>query len=77
MIRTCSRSTLLLLATALRAQQISGLEDLLPSGWRASVGRVIALIEYWQDESPDLGILLERFRELAVRAGVEPQTIRT
>ncbi|RSL57025.1 hypothetical protein CEP53_006608 [Fusarium sp. AF-6] len=77
MIRTCSRSTLLLLATALRAQQISGLEDLLPDGWRASVARVITLIEYWQDESPDLGILLERLRELAARAGFELQTLRT
>ncbi|RMJ19150.1 hypothetical protein CDV36_001248 [Fusarium kuroshium] len=77
MIRTCSRSTLLLLATAIRAQQISGLEDLLPDGWRASVARVITLIEYWQDESPDLGILLERLRELAVRAGFELQTLRT
>ncbi|RSL96483.1 hypothetical protein CEP52_011446 [Fusarium oligoseptatum] len=77
MIRTCSRSTLLLLATAIRAQQISGLEDLLPDGWRASVARVITLIEYWQDESPDLGILLERLRELAARAGFELQTLRT
>ncbi|KAI8663894.1 Zn(2)-C6 fungal-type domain-containing protein [Fusarium keratoplasticum] len=48
MIRTCSRSALLLLATALRAQQMSGLEDLLPNinpliygGFTEHMGRCI------------------------------------
>ncbi|KAF7554303.1 hypothetical protein G7Z17_g2998 [Cylindrodendrum hubeiense] len=64
MIRTCSRSLLQLLAVALRAQTEPTLAGLLPEGWKYSVGRVFILIEYWEPESPDLGLLLARLREL-------------
>ncbi|KAF5005446.1 hypothetical protein FDECE_8111 [Fusarium decemcellulare] len=69
MIRTCSRSTLQLLATALRAQQEPCLADLLPNGWMQAVTSIMTLIEYWEDESPDLGLLLARLRSLAAIAG--------
>ncbi|KAH8694481.1 hypothetical protein BGZ61DRAFT_352352 [Ilyonectria robusta] len=64
MIRTCSRSLLQLLAVALRAQTEPTLAGLLPEGWKYSVGRVFALIEYWEPESPDLGLLLARLKDL-------------
>lgn len=72
MIRTCSRSALLLLGVGLRAQQEARegrdggaiIGGLLPSGWRDSVAKVIALVEYWEAESPELGGSLVRFREL-------------
>lgn len=67
MIRTCSRSTLQLLAIAFRARQEPSLAGLLPEGWKYSVSRVFTCIEYWEPESPDLTMLLARLRELVSR----------
>ncbi|KAK7421230.1 Zcf27p [Neonectria punicea] len=64
MIRTCSRSSLQLLAVAFRAQTEPSLSELLPEGWKYSVTRVFTMIEYWEPESPDLGQLLARLRGL-------------
>ncbi|KPM38222.1 hypothetical protein AK830_g8341 [Neonectria ditissima] len=64
MIRTCSRSSLQLLAVAFRAQTEPSLLELLPEGWKYSVTRVFTMIEYWEPESPDLGLLLARMRGL-------------
>jgi hypothetical protein len=71
MIRTCSRSALLLLAVGLRVQR-EAMEErdsgmikmLLPNEWRESVAKVITLVEYWEAESPELVSLLVRFKEL-------------
>ncbi|SPO07367.1 uncharacterized protein DNG_10061 [Cephalotrichum gorgonifer] len=64
MIRTCSRSSLQLLAVAARARREPCLEELLPAGWKHLVAEVVEMIAYWEDESPDLGILLERLKML-------------
>lgn len=73
MIRTCSRSALQLLGVAmsLKRKSLAGrgedpLAAILPDGWRESVSSVTELLEYWQDESPDLVILLARLRQLLV-----------
>ncbi|KAL3492150.1 hypothetical protein BJX62DRAFT_236587 [Aspergillus germanicus] len=78
MIRTCSRSALYLLGVALRAKYererephprdggTSMFAELLPVGgkWRAAVLSVIHLIEYWKEESIDMGDLLARLKHL-------------
>jgi hypothetical protein len=78
MIRTCSRSALCLLAVALRAKyererehcgrdgQTFTFAELLPDGgkWRAAVLSVIHLIEYWKEESIDMGDLMARLKHL-------------
>ena len=71
MIRTCSRSALQLLGVAMRAQKegregrdVAFANDLLPDGWRESVASVIALVAYWEAESPELTRLLARLKEL-------------
>jgi hypothetical protein len=78
MIRTCSRSALYVLGVALRAKYererepprrdggTSIFAELLPDGgkWRAAVLSVIHLIEYWKEESIDMGDLLARLKHL-------------
>ncbi|KAL4882064.1 hypothetical protein BJY04DRAFT_217756 [Aspergillus karnatakaensis] len=70
MLRTCSRSALCLLGVALRAkyeERSRGVfVELLPEEevWRTAVVRVIGLIEYWVEESGDLGDLVVRLKGL-------------
>jgi hypothetical protein len=78
MIRTCSRSALYLLGVALRAKyerereprgrdrETTMLAELLPDSeaWRTAVLSVIHLIEYWKEESIDMGDLLARLKHL-------------
>lgn len=49
MIRSCTRSALVLVAAS-RA----GLTTLLPSGWETSVSKVIDMLRYWKGEAQDV-----------------------
>ncbi|KAM0468842.1 hypothetical protein ACHAP7_010526 [Fusarium lateritium] len=48
MLRTCTRSALVLIAA-----ERAGLGNMLPAPWRASVTKVQELLHYWQDEAVD------------------------
>lgn len=48
MLRTCTRSALVLIAA-----ERAGLGNMLPAQWRASVTKVQGLLHYWQDEAVD------------------------
>ncbi|KAH6961966.1 hypothetical protein BKA56DRAFT_598147 [Ilyonectria sp. MPI-CAGE-AT-0026] len=50
MLRSCTRSALLLLAAAR-----SSLNDMLPSEWKVAVTKVTELLRYWKDETLDAG----------------------
>lgn len=54
MLRSCTRSALVLVAAA-RA----GLDDLLPAEWKSSVAKVKDLLEYWKDEATDTKFRLQ------------------
>lgn len=82
MARTCTRSSLLLLAMALRCQadaratggRASELEDMmLPRQWRVGVEQTLEMLGYWADESNDLKRLEGVVREL-LGAYVQLQT---
>ena len=67
MLRSCTRSALVLLA-AYRAGQRGRLRALLPGGWEAAVYKVIGMLAFWKDESRDC---LDRWRILeGLMAGV-------
>ncbi|KAF9885300.1 hypothetical protein FE257_013017 [Aspergillus nanangensis] len=59
MLRSCSRSALILLA----ASRCRETEGLLPLGWKAAVVSAMEMLSYWADEAEDardrLGILTE------------------
>lgn len=48
MLRTCTRSALVLIAA-----ERAGLGHMLPAQWRSSVTKVQGLLHYWQDEAVD------------------------
>lgn len=50
MLRSCTRSALLLLATS-RTPQV---RHLLPDGWRTAVGKVVEMLRFWRRESEDV-----------------------
>lgn len=50
MLRSCTRSALVLLGAA-RSPQLSAL---LPNGWERSVQQVMAMLTFWKDESHDV-----------------------
>ncbi|KAL2846692.1 hypothetical protein BJY01DRAFT_247122 [Aspergillus pseudoustus] len=54
MLRSCTRSALVLIAGALR-----GLTALLPVDWMSSVEKVLHLLRYWKDEANDAADRLE------------------
>ncbi|KAJ9150390.1 Glucan-beta-glucosidase [Pleurostoma richardsiae] len=62
MIRSCTRSALILVASAIclspcrRGAEGEGSPEILvwPEGWRDSVTRVLRLLAYWEPEVPDL-----------------------
>ena len=73
MARTCTRSSLLLLAMAMRCQAearstgVSAMElegMMLPSRWRKAVEQTIETLTYWSDESNDLSRLNDLLQNL-------------
>lgn len=50
MIRTCTRSGLLLLA----ASRASHVRHLLPHNWQNAVGKVVNMLRFWRHESEDI-----------------------
>lgn len=72
MLRSCTRSALVLIAAA----RCGHLEPLLPKEWLETVEKVIALLKYWKDEardSEDRFNILERELELLTTSPL-PQT---
>lgn len=59
MLRSCTRSALVLMAAA-RA----GLQGMLPDGWRSSARKVVGMLRYWRDEVPDAACRLELLESL-------------
>jgi hypothetical protein len=50
MLRSCTRSALVLLAAA----RLDGLAPLMPDRWRPAVGKVIDMMRFWRRESRDV-----------------------
>jgi hypothetical protein len=50
MLRSCTRSALVLLAAARSPQ----LHSRLPFGWEMAIGKVIGMLNYWREESRDV-----------------------
>ncbi|KAK9802103.1 putative Zn(2)-C6 fungal-type domain-containing protein [Seiridium cardinale] len=71
MIRTCTRSCLHLLAVGLRGLREPQIASLLPDGWKPAVGSILRLIDYWQDESPDLATLLRTLNGICARLDIQ------
>ncbi|KAK7592030.1 hypothetical protein V3481_006665 [Fusarium oxysporum f. sp. vasinfectum] len=59
MLRSCTRSALVLIAVA-RA----GLENMLPAQWKSSIAKVKELLEYWQDEAADARVYSHLLEDL-------------
>ena len=73
MARTCTRSSLLLVAMAVRCQaeaRLTGVSSIdleqmmLPLRWRKAVEQTVETLTYWSDESNDLSRMNELLREL-------------
>jgi hypothetical protein len=73
MARTCTKSSLILLAMAMRCQAearatgeiaIELEKMMLPSRWRKVVEQTVEVLRYWSDESNDLARLNDLLREL-------------
>lgn len=54
MLRSCTRSALVLTAAARH-----GLTTLLPAKWRAAVEKVTQMLHYWKDETKDVAESLD------------------
>lgn len=50
MLRSCTRSALVLLAAA----RSPGLSSLLPADWEVAVYKVTVMLDFWKDESHDV-----------------------
>ena len=50
MLRSCTRSGLVLLA----ASRVDRVRPLLPDGWKASVGKIVEMLRFWRRESRDV-----------------------
>jgi hypothetical protein len=55
MLRSCTRSALVLLA----AERSADLVHLLPPGWEENIFEVIKMLKFWKDESSDVLRMLE------------------
>lgn len=49
MLRSCTRSALILLAPS----RCRATEQLLPPGWKDAVMGAVEMLEYWRDEAED------------------------
>ena len=65
-LRTCMRSTLMILAARV-AERL----DLLPEGWESAVVTGASVLSPWQDESPDVKDRLSIIRTLCAEVGLE------
>jgi hypothetical protein len=63
MLRSCTRSALVLLATA----RCSDLVSLMPEGWEEAVAKVMAMLGFWKGESRDV---MDRLQILETLVGV-------
>lgn len=54
MLRSCTRSSLVLTAAARL-----GLTTLLPAEWKAAVEKVMQMLQYWKDETKDVADSLD------------------
>lgn len=67
MMRTCTRSALILLA----ACHSEAVQDLIPEGWKDAVLSAIDLLRFWKDEVGDardrLAVLTELMNDLGYR----------
>lgn len=71
MIRTCTRSCLHLLAVGLRSMREPEVAEILPDGWKPAVGSILRLIDYWQDESADLVVLLKTLSSICAHLDIQ------
>lgn len=60
MLRSCTRSALILLA----ASRCRETEELLPLGWKDAVMSAVEMLAYWQDEAEDARDRLQILTEL-------------
>lgn len=65
MLRSCTRSALLLLAAARSGQGV-----MLPKDWEESVAKVMDLLRYWKEETKDTADKLEVLEALLDTAAV-------
>lgn len=65
MLRSCTRSALVLLAAA----RCPNLAALLPNAWELAVYKVKAMLSYWKDESRDVADRLHIIENLTGRLG--------
>jgi hypothetical protein len=62
MLRSCTRSALVLLGAA----RSPGLTDLLPPDWQQAIHKVTNMLSYWKDESRDVLDRLQILEKLLV-----------
>ncbi|OBT39636.1 hypothetical protein VE00_09758 [Pseudogymnoascus sp. WSF 3629] len=70
MLRSCTRSALVLLATA----RCSDLVSLMPEGWEEAVAKVMAMLGFWKGESRDVMDRLQILETLV--GGVAPGILK-
>ena len=63
MLRSCTRSALVLLAAARCAELVA----LMPEGWEAAVAKVMTMLGFWKEESRDV---MDRLQVLETLVGV-------
>jgi hypothetical protein len=65
MLRTCTRSALILLA----ACHNQGIQDLIPSGWKGAVCSAMDMLRFWEDEVRDARDRLQILTQLTTELG--------
>lgn len=66
MLRSCTRSALLLVAASRAA---GGVRDMLPVGWKAAVRGAVEMLAYWRDEAGDARERLRVLEEVVAGMG--------
>lgn len=61
MLRSCTRSALVLLAAAM----CSELEASMPMDWEEAIHKVMLMLDFWKDDSPDVLDRLDIVQKLA------------
>lgn len=69
MIRSCTRSALVLLAASL-----AGLEDYVPEDWKSSVTKVLRMLEFWEQDCVDAKLYRGILNQLLLDAGQDTLT---
>lgn len=68
MLRSCTRSALILLA----ASHSGHVQDMMPEGWKDAVLSAMDMLRFWKDEVPDAWDRLEILTELMMDLGYTP-----